>query len=70
MRCLKLDESTLEFEELLFKAVEEYNTSVHSTTQKKTIDIFFGKQLSTNPQELQDARKKISEKIEKNRILT
>jgi serine/threonine-protein phosphatase PP1 catalytic subunit len=34
MRCLKLDESTLEFEELLFKAVEEYNTSVHSTTQK------------------------------------
>lgn len=45
MRCLKLDERTLEF-----KAVEEYNTSVHSTTKTKPIDIFFGKKLSTNPQ--------------------
>lgn len=47
MRCLKQEKTTLVFEELPFEAVDKYNTSIHSTTQEKPIDIFFGK-LSKN----------------------
>lgn len=42
MRCLRRDSSTSTFEEIIFKAVQEYNASIHSTRKTKPIDIFFG----------------------------
>lgn len=50
MRCLSKDSGTATFEEIIFKAVQEYNASVHSTTKAKPIDIFFGHRQITDPQ--------------------
>ena len=41
MRCLKAENSHTTFPELLYKAVYEYNNSIHSTTKKKPIEAFF-----------------------------
>lgn len=36
MRCLNTDKLSRNFEELIERAVNEYNHTIHSTTKKKT----------------------------------
>lgn len=56
MRCLKANYAGITFEELLFKSVQEYNSSIHSTTKSKPIEIFFGNRIYSDPQQLEQQR--------------
>lgn len=56
MRCLKADRTHRSFEELLDRAVYEYNSSIHSTTNRKPIEVFFGRNVSTDPTQFERAR--------------
>lgn len=57
MRCLKKDNSHQSFNELLHRAVYEYNLSIHSTTTKKPIEVFFGHRVTPDLTQLETARK-------------
>lgn len=57
MRCLKKQKGYKNFEELLDQSVYEYNYSIHSTTGKRPLEIFFGRTVSTDPKQYEEARK-------------
>lgn len=57
MRCLKTDNSHRSFEELLERSVYEYNCTIHTTTQRKPIELFYGRIVSTSPEQLENSRK-------------
>lgn len=65
MRCLKATRHRMTFDQLLDCAVYEYNYSIHSVTNKRPIETFFGRIVSTNPDQYEAARQ---ENIEKLRI--
>ncbi|CAD7012878.1 unnamed protein product [Ceratitis capitata] len=56
MRCLKAERNFTSFAELLDNSVYEYNYTVHSTTKKKPIEVFFGRRVSTDPNLFEKAR--------------
>lgn len=58
MRCLKSDNIERTFEELLERAVNEYNHTYHSTTNKKPIELFYGRTPNTNPENIDSIRSK------------
>lgn len=58
MRCLKPDNSHVSFEELLYKSLREYNSTVHSTVKKKPIETFFGNRVFSDPVRLDEFRLK------------
>lgn len=60
LRCLKKENISERFEELLDNAVYRYNLTIHSTTKYKPIELFFGRRVSTNPE--------IYEQIKQNNI--
>lgn len=66
MLCLKAENGLLTFSELLYRAIYEYNNSIHSTTKKKPIEAFFLGRVSTNPHDIekakQDTIKRLKEK--------
>lgn len=43
MRCLKADEAPRSFQELVEKATNEYNHTIHSTTKKKPVELYLGR---------------------------
>ena len=47
MRCLKIEKTHTTFEELLDRAVYEYNYTIYSATGKKPIELFFGRRVRT-----------------------
>lgn len=63
MRCLKTNRVHESFEELIDKAVYEYNSSIHSTTGKRPIDVFFGRNLKADPEALENARMEVIESL-------
>ncbi len=69
MRCIKSEKTHNSFEDLLFRAIHEYNNSIHSTINKKPVEAFFGRRVTTNPAQLEKDRldniKKIRDKQEK-----
>lgn len=65
MRCLKKDGTHRTFEELLERSVYEYNCSIHSVTARKPIDTFYGRIVSTNPEQLEDSRRENIETLRK-----
>lgn len=56
LRCLKNEKIDRTFEELLDRAVYEYNFSIHSTTGLKPIENFFGRKVYINPEQYEAAR--------------
>lgn len=56
MRCLKADGVERTFEELLERAVNEYNHSVHSSTGKKPVELYFGRIPNADPEQLEQIR--------------
>lgn len=56
MRCLRLDGTHRSFEELLERSVYEYNYTIHSTTGKKPIELFYGRIVSTDPEQFEKSR--------------
>lgn len=56
MRCLKADGIERSFVELLERSVNEYNYSVHSTTKRKPVELFFGRIPNISPEEFEQAR--------------
>lgn len=69
MRCTKAENTHNSFEELLNRSICKYNHSIHSTTKKKPIEIFFGRSVYSDPSLLEKDRldniKKIVNKQEK-----
>lgn len=63
MRCLKTDGIHRSFEELLERTVYEYNSSVHSTINRKPIDIFYGRNVSTDPDQFERCRHETIERL-------
>lgn len=45
-----------DFEELLERSVNEYNHSIHSTTNRKPVDLFFGRTVDFSPQDYETTR--------------
>lgn len=63
MRCLREKQPTRSFQELLEKAVYEYNLTIHSTTGKKPAELFLGKINRANPEDLEKIRTNNIEKL-------
>lgn len=63
MRCLREEQPTRSFQELLEKAVYEYNLTIHSTTGKKPAELFLGKINRANPEDLEKIRTNNIEKL-------
>lgn len=68
MRCLKSDNVHKSFSELLHRSIYEYNNSIHSTIQRKPVEAFFGKKVSTDPQDLEKERTEISQKLQEKQL--
>lgn len=58
MRCIKSEKVYDSFSELLDMSVYEYNNSIHSTTNKKPSELFFGLRETTNPEQTELERQK------------
>lgn len=63
MRCLKADGVERTFEDLLDRSVNEYNHSVHSTTGKKPVELYFGRVPNATPEQLELIRQSNIEKL-------
>lgn len=63
MRCLKSEGPSRSFEELLQRAVNEYNFTIHSTTGKKPIELYYGRIPRLNPEQFEKTRLINIEKI-------
>lgn len=65
MRCLDAEhvDEDYTFEELLRKAVNEYNCSIHSTIKQKPIEVFFGKRVTTDHNQIEEERKINEERL-------
>lgn len=63
MRCLKADRVERTFQELLERAVNEYNHTVHSSIKKKPVEAFYGRTPNANPEELEEARRNNVQKL-------
>ena len=57
MRCIKENGTERNFEELLERSVNEYNHSIHSTTNKRPVDLFFGRTVTFTPDDYEKTRK-------------
>jgi len=68
LRCLKKDNGSMVFEDLLFQAVQEYNKSIHSVTKEKPIDIFFRNTIPNTPEDIRNQREEIIQKIQKKQL--
>jgi len=56
MRCLKRDQIHRSFEVLMGRAVYKYNYSIHSVTKKRPLEVFFGRRVTTDPTQYEQAR--------------
>lgn len=56
MRCLKAEGVERTFEDILERSVNEYNHSIHSTTGKKPVELYFGRIPNATPLELEKIR--------------
>jgi len=63
MWCLKNNQKQDNFKELLDRAVFEYNSSIHSVTNKRPLDVFFGRNITTDPECYEKSRQNNIEKI-------
>lgn len=63
MRCLKEEGPPRSFENLLQRAVYEYNLTIHSTTGKKPVELHFGRTPRIDPDELERIRLSNIEKL-------
>lgn len=68
MRCLKAEKAHCTFEELLERSVKEYNLSVHSTTNRKPVEILFGRNVSSDPEKLENFRKETIRKLQEKQV--
>lgn len=56
MRCLKSDGTPRSFQELLERATNEYNHTIHSTTKKKPVELYFGRSSRVSPADFEKSR--------------
>lgn len=68
MRCLKVDGISRTFEELLERSINEYNHSIHSTTNKKPVELFYGRSSNANPATIEKVRQDNIKKIQNKQI--
>lgn len=64
LRCLKAEGECRNFEELLEKATNEYNLSIHSIVGKKPVDLFFGRTVDFSPGSYDRTRQSNMERIQ------
>lgn len=64
LRCIKAEGVCRDFDELLEKGVNEYNHSVHSTIDRKPVDIFFGRTVEFSPDSYDRTRQTNMEKLQ------
>lgn len=65
MRCINSENNDIPFEELLERSVKEYNYSVHSTTGKKPVELFYGRSINANPENFEENRQKNIERLKR-----
>lgn len=63
MRCLKTDGISRSFKELLERATNEYNHTVHSTTKRRPVELYFGRCSRITPEEFEKSRLDNIEKL-------
>lgn len=63
MRCIKAENTYESFSDLLYQALYRYNNSIHTTTNLKPVEVFFGHRVTTNPTELEQFRKENIRKL-------
>lgn len=68
MRCLKAKQVHRTFEELLDRSVYEYNYSIHSVTKQRPLDVFFGRHLTTDPEQYEKSRQNNIEKLKQKQM--
>lgn len=65
MRCLKQEYPDKNFDELLECSVNEYNHTIHSVTEKRPVDLFFGRPTSSDPDSREQIRAANCEKLKR-----
>lgn len=68
MRCLKAERAHDTFEELLERSVKEYNLTIHSTTNRKPVEVLFGRRVSSDPEQLENFRRETMRKLQEKQI--
>lgn len=68
MRCLKMDGTHRSFEELLERSIYEYNCSIHTVISRKPIEVFYGRIVSTSPEQLEETRRENIEKLREKQL--
>lgn len=68
MRCLKTERAHTTFEELLERSVKEYNLTVHSTINKKPVEVLYGRNISSDPEQLENSRRETMRRIHDKQI--
>lgn len=63
MRCSKCEQPDYSFEELLEISVNKYNHTIHSSTNKKPVDLFFGRPTTFGPEDYEKTRLNNYEKL-------
>lgn len=56
MRCLKSKQVYQTFEELLDRTIYEYNYTIHSVTKQRPLEVFFGRNVTTDPEQFEKSR--------------
>lgn len=62
-RCLRAEYSDMKSKELVYVAVDRYNNTVHSVTNRKPSDVFFNRSQRVNYQNLLNIRSKINQDL-------
>lgn len=57
MKCLKREGKDRNFADLLQRAIYEYNNSIHSVTKQRPLDTFFGRKITTDREQFEQACK-------------
>jgi len=64
MRCIKTKQIFNTFEELLNRDVYEYNYTIPSVTKKRPLEIFFERNVTTDPEQYEKSRRDYIENLE------
>lgn len=63
IRCTKAEKTYDSFSDLLHQALYRYNNSIHTTTNLRPVEVFFGNRITTNPLQLEQFRKENVKKL-------
>lgn len=63
IRCVKAEKVHDSFNDLLNRSIFKYNYSIHSTINRKPVEVFFGRTITTDPMQLEQERQEVEKNL-------